>query len=48
MRWHSEQKTVPSYPFGQHWDDQPAWFSNLMAICGNTIARLDKEKMESK
>lgn len=48
LRWHSEQKVVPSYPLPGNWENQPVWFSQLMTTASNTYNRLERESMEKK
>jgi hypothetical protein len=46
LRWHVEQKTVPGYPRPGTWEDQPVWFTNLMAIAANANNRLEREAID--
>jgi hypothetical protein len=45
LRWHTEQKVVPGYPLPGNWDDQPLWFSNLMATAASTYNRVEQERI---
>ena len=45
LRWHAEQKVVPGYPLPGNWDDQPLWFSNLMATAASTYNRVEQERI---
>lgn len=46
LRWHSEQQVVPSYPLPGTWEDQPAWFSNLMSAITTRLRELEFEEQE--
>lgn len=46
LRWNAELKLVPRYPLDGTWEDQPVWFTELMAVCSNKIQSLEKSEVE--
>ena len=48
MAWHAQSRSFPTYPLSGTWEDQPAWYNNLIAAVGNKYNQLEKERMESK